>query len=315
MSGFAEDSDPSILGGGAPGVALQLLGGGANSTSGTGMVGGSLRERTRLQLRNAFKTNLITTGRSINTWTMQGDPNGKILGGVVIDGLFISPTNPPAGVSFPITLLPPFYNESGDIIHTLPGIKPYGFNYAALDLDRSLRIELDGNTLELLVYGHTPNGEVQEFSFLPGVTITLYTTQSLYNTEPKPRAVCGPFRAAISAGDVLGRNQQSVASANQVTSVNSARNPGWRRLAGAAPNQDSGQVTVIDGKAYITGTGPGQTPLQSGNPKYVYDSSDYIKFKRLFAGNQTYNDKSFGGPSLARIGGSGEFAALNRVRH
>ena len=315
MSGFTEDSNPSILGGGAPGVALQLLGGGANSTSGTGMVGGSLRERTRLQLRNAFKTNLVSTGRSINTWTMQPDPNGKLSGGIVIDGLFISPSNPPAGVSFPIILQPPFYNEYGDIIKTLPGIKPYGLNYNALDMTRPLRIELDGNTFELLVYGHTPGGEVQEFSFLPGVTITLYNNQNLYSNPPKPRAVCGPFRAALSAGDVLGRDQQSVASANQVTSVNSARNPGWRRLAGAASNRDSGKVTILNSKAYITGTGPGQTPLQSGNPKFVYDSSDYIKFKRLFAGNQTYNDKSFGGPSLDRIGGSGEFAALNRVRH
>jgi len=239
------------------------------------------------------------------------NPNGKIAGGVVIDGLFI----PPNPQSSTIILQPPFYNEYGDIIKTLPGVKPFTQQYVALDMTRPLRIELVGNTFEIEVYAHTVGGETQEYSFLNGVTITLYNNQNLYSNPPKPRAVCGPFRAALSAGDVLGRNQQSVASANQVTSVNSARNPGWRRLAGAAPNQDSGQVTVIDGKAYITGTGPGQTPIQSGNPKYVYDSSDYIKFKRLFAGNQTYNDKSFGGPSLARIGGSGEFAALNRVRH
>jgi len=312
MSGFTEDSTPSILGGGAPGVALQLLGGGANSTSGTGMVGGSLRERTRLQLRNAFKTNLVSTGRSINTWTMQPDPNGKVVGGIVIDGLFIPTTNPQSST---IILQPPFYNEYGDIIKTLPGIKPYGINPNVLDMTRPLKIELKGNTFEIEVYAHTPGGETQEYSFYPGVTITLYNNQNLYSDPPKPRAVCGPFRAALSAGDVLGRDQQSVASANQVTSVNSAKNPGWRRLAGAASNLDSGKVTILNGKAYITGTGPGQTPLQSGNPKFVYDSSDYIKFKRLFAGNQTYNDKSFGGPSLDRIGGSGEFAALNRVRH
>jgi hypothetical protein len=33
----------------------------------------------------------------------------------------------------------------------------------------------------------------------------------------------------------------------------------------------------------------------TGNAKYVYDSSDYIRFKKLQASNRNYNDRSFGG--------------------
>ena len=33
---------------------------------------------------------------------------------------------------------------------------------------------------------------------------------------------------------------------------------------------------------------------EMGNPKYVNDSSDYIRFKKLSAKNRNYNDSSFG---------------------
>ena len=47
----------------------------------------------------------------------------------------------------------------------------------------------------------------------------------------------------------------------------------------------------------------------SGNPKYVYDSSDVIRYKKLKAQGRTYNDKSFGG-SIPQT----QFTALARVR-
>ena len=34
---------------------------------------------------------------------------------------------------------------------------------------------------------------------------------------------------------------------------------------------------------------------EMGNPKFVYDSSDYIRFKKLSAKNLNYNDSSLGG--------------------
>lgn len=196
MSGYTNDSNPSTLGGGAPGVVFNLLGGGANSNSWTGMVGGGERGLNRLVLREAFKTNNV---------------------------------NP--------------------------------------------------------------------------------------NLNPIVRAVCGPFRAAMMAGDKLGRNQQVAGGANQVTNVNGARVHGWKGLAGSVSNRDTGKVVSVGGLNFTTGTGSGQTPIQSGNPKYVYDGSDFIKFKRLSAVNKNYNDSSYGGPGAANIGGSGVSVALGRVRH
>jgi hypothetical protein len=126
---------------------------------------------------------------------------------------------------------------------------------------------------------------------------------------PVVRAICGPFRAATMAGDKLGRVAQSAGGANQVTNVRAARAPGWRGTAGSVSNANTGQVVTVGGLSFTTGTGPGQTPIQSGNPKYVYDGSDYTRFKRLSAKNKNYNDSSFGG-----AGKSNMFIALNRVR-
>lgn len=45
------------------------------------------------------------------------------------------------------------------------------------------------------------------------------------------------------------------------------------------------------------GSNHGSPPCKGemGNPKYVNDSSDYIRFKKLSAKNRNYNDSSFGG--------------------
>jgi len=59
-----------------------------------------------------------------------------------------------------------------------------------------------------------------------------------------------------------------------------------------------------EGLVPICGTGPNPHNCENepskkrysvGNTKYVYDSSDYIKFKRLSAKNKNYGDCSFGG--------------------
>ena len=47
----------------------------------------------------------------------------------------------------------------------------------------------------------------------------------------------------------------------------------------------------------------------TGNPKYVYDSSNYVRFKKLQAVNRNYNDSSYGGEN-----GTTVKQALTRVR-
>lgn len=85
----------------------------------------------------------------------------------------------------------------------------------------------------------------------------------------------GPFRAVNSLGDFLGRVNYSCGGPNP----QNASRPGYGRLIRSVPEQcDSTGVTAT-----------------TCNPKFVSDSSDYIKFKKLRAVNRNYNDLSNGG--------------------
>lgn len=88
-----------------------------------------------------------------------------------------------------------------------------------------------------------------------------------------------PFRKAFNAGDIMNTNNLPTSSRlskppNQVNSLNNMF--GWKSSSGSI-RQD------YDGSFY------------TGNPKFIYDSSDYVKFKKLQAINKNYNDITFGG--------------------
>ena len=100
-----------------------------------------------------------------------------------------------------------------------------------------------------------------------------------------------PFRRAFSAGD----------SAN---TVNSGPSP----LLGPPINAVKGNSMVSRLHAQHGGVRTGQA-LFSGNPKYVYDSSTYVRYKQMVAKNRTYNDSSFGGDDNSSVQ-----TALRRVR-
>jgi hypothetical protein len=98
-------------------------------------------------------------------------------------------------------------------------------------------------------------------------------------------SISGLFRNALSAGDPLGTHNKAANSkygpvSNQVNGVNGISSLG-------------GYKSLADG---IRSDG---VAAYSGNPRYVYDSSDYIRFKKLMAKNRTYNDSSFGGGNNA----------------
>lgn len=100
--------------------------------------------------------------------------------------------------------------------------------------------------------------------------------------------VCTPFRAVNNLGDFLGRINYSCGGPSQVH----ADKPGYRRLI-RYPNSSCDATGVVGA---------------SCNPKFVADSSDYIKFKKLRAMNQNYNDLGFGGANR------GEYVFLMAVR-
>ena len=116
-----------------------------------------------------------------------------------------------------------------------------------------------------------------------------YIPQGRLNVSPltvvaQRKAKTGPFRAAMSAGDVNGTVNEATSgiygyAPNQVNGLNpnisSQSAIGWKQLAGG--------VRQNGGAAY------------TGNPKFVYDGADYVRFKRLNAFNNTYNYKSYGG--------------------
>ena len=101
-----------------------------------------------------------------------------------------------------------------------------------------------------------------------------WNTTMLFTKNGKSPSV-GPFRGVNNLGDFLGRVNYSCGGPNP----QSPDSPGYGRLIGSVPQNCDG-----------TGISP-----STCNPKFVSDSSDYVRFKKLKAINRTYNDLSYGG--------------------
>lgn len=113
-----------------------------------------------------------------------------------------------------------------------------------------------------------------------------WNTANALGTINNYNRVITPFRAVNNLGDFLSRKNYNSGGANQVN-----RDKAGYKIGTLWKNTDSTGVTGY-----------------SGNPKFVSDSSDYIKFKRQQAANRTYNDLSNGGDN------NGSYVALMRVR-
>jgi len=116
-----------------------------------------------------------------------------------------------------------------------------------------------------------------------------WNTANALGTINNYNRVITPFRAVNNLGDFLSRKNYNSGGSNQVN----ADKPGYKSRIGTLwTNTDSTGI-----------------PAYSGNPKFVSDSSDYIKFKRQQAANKTYNDLSNGGDDS-----NGSYVAIMRVR-
>jgi hypothetical protein len=112
---------------------------------------------------------------------------------------------------------------------------------------------------------------------------TRFLLKEAWNTRQAKLAgrnisICTPFRAINNAGDVLSRPNYSCGGPCQTFQSR----PG---LYGLKPHFGAIQ-NGCDG----TGIQP-----SSCNVKYVYDSSDYIRYTKQKAINKNYNDASYGG--------------------
>ena len=90
-----------------------------------------------------------------------------------------------------------------------------------------------------------------------------------------------PFRRAYNAGDVAGTYNDAP----------SPQLPGSNQVNGRAVSM----LNIKSGGAHNDGAA-----LYSGNPKFVYDGADYVRYKKLKAINKTNN---------------GSYVALKSVRH
>ena len=120
------------------------------------------------------------------------------------------------------------------------------------------------------------------------ILIKSWNAGQLFAKNGKTPSV-GPFRAVNNLGDFLGRVNYSCGGPNP----QNASKPGYGRLIRTVPQQcDS---TGID--------------VTTCNPKFVPDSSDYVKFKKLRALNRNYNDLTNSGDAS-----NGSYVALMAVR-
>ena len=94
----------------------------------------------------------------------------------------------------------------------------------------------------------------------------------------------GPFRAVNNLGDFLGRQNYICGGPNPVGVYN----------RGGAMHQNCDATGV---------------QATSCNPKFVPDSSDYMKYRKQRAISNNYNDNKFGGDQS-----HGSYTALMRVR-
>lgn len=91
-----------------------------------------------------------------------------------------------------------------------------------------------------------------------------------------------PFRISYNAGDVFMSNNKAP----------------WHNLLHSGSNQINlpRQFGVGDGTSTVKASNPRFVASgYSGNPRFVYDGSDFTRYKKLAATNRNYADVTFGG--------------------
>lgn len=129
-----------------------------------------------------------------------------------------------------------------------------------------------------------------------------FSLRRVWNKEPakadNPLPAMGQFRLANNAGDYFSRVAYTSGGPNMISS---------RPRLPIVTTKDGGQRDASDN----TGI-----PASTCNTKYVYDSSDFIKFRRQKAINHGYSTLGNSANADYSAGGSnnGSFVRLNFVR-
>jgi hypothetical protein len=150
----------------------------------------------------------------------------------------------------------------------------------------NLRVELGGGIRGRMPQPLVDHDNTDQFARTRFTLRDAWNTTSYSGSSNRTRIVT-PFRAVNNAGDLLSRQNYSVGGACQSYQSRPGLS-GLRQRFGA--NQDTAPSVVWSALQLNAAV-----PASTCNGKYVYDSSDYIRFRKNQAVNQNYNDLSFGG--------------------
>lgn len=156
--------------------------------------------------------------------------------------------------------------------------------------------------------------------YLTPITASIFTNPKVgFNYSYGGLGAQTPFRALMNAGDPASSVNKYAANleswqknglnpdpiytnpSNQVSSTTRSSNAAAVTMSGYMP-RSTPTPNAAPG-------GGGQTAMWSGNPRWVYDGSDYVRFKKLQAKNRNFNDVSWGGDR-----NNASQVALSRVR-
>jgi hypothetical protein len=122
---------------------------------------------------------------------------------------------------------------------------------------------------------------------------TRFTLRDAWNTtsysgSSNPKRITTPFRAVNNAGDLLSRQNYSCGGSSQTPQSR----PG---LNGLRSHFGHTGVSCTPSVIWSAIQIDPKIPSSTCNVKFVYDGSDYTRFKKNQAVNRNYNDRSFGG--------------------
>lgn len=152
--------------------------------------------------------------------------------------------------------------------------------------DQNLTVELGGGIKGRMPQPLVDHDNSDQFARTRFTLRDAWNTTTYSGSSNRTRIVT-PFRAVNNAGDLLSRQNYSVGGACQSFQSRPGVYGLRQRFGG---NTDSAPSVVWSALQLNAGI-----PASTCNGKYVYDSSDYIRFVKNQAVNQNYNDLSFGG--------------------
>lgn len=186
----------------------------------------------------------------------------------------------------------------GDLVGIIPGL---GFNILIGGSKFYNRPSLGGGMPGIMPQPLVDHDNSDEFAQ------TRFTLRDAWNTSSisgsgYPKRMVGPFRAVNNAGDLLSRQNYSCGGTCQSFQSRPGLN-GLRQRFGSISNACTADVFYSSNQLNPA------IPASACNTRFVYDSSDYIRFRKNQAFNKNYNDRSFGGNEY-----SGSQSATRAIR-